>query len=290
MRKYVAMKVVVTGANGQLGKCLQDVAKQFPTLECIFLGREHCDIQQFGMVSQVLHSLQPDWVINAAAYTAVDKAEQEAAAARLINGEAVGHLAKVCKDVGAKLLHVSTDYVFDGTATTPYVETDAVNPIGIYGESKLMGEQLALEVYAAGTAIIRTSWVYSKHGANFVKTMLRLMKEREAIGVVKDQLGSPTYAVDLANALLTICEHPQFVPGIFHYSNSGIISWYNFAVAIQEISGLNCTVNPITTANFPTPAKRPAWSVMDCSKIERTYSIPLMEWQTSLQHCLRQLL
>ena len=280
------MKIVVTGANGQLGKCLQDVASNFPALQCIFLGREHCDLQQFGMVSQVLQALKPDWVINAAAYTAVDKAEQETQAADLINGEAVGHLAKVCKDIAAKLIHVSTDYVFDGTATQPYVETDAVHPVGAYGKSKLIGEQLIQQLYADGAVIVRTSWVYSRHGANFVKTMLRLMKEKESIGVVNDQLGSPTYAIDLANALLSICQHPKFVPGIFHYSNSGIISWYDFAVAIREISGLTCKVNPITTADFPTPAKRPAWSVLNCSKIQTTYGSAIPEWEASLQQCM----
>lgn len=280
------MKIVVTGANGQLGKCLQDVASNFPALQCIFLGREHCDLQQFGMVSQVLQALKPDWVINAAAYTAVDKAEQETQAADLINGEAVGHLAKVCKDIAAKLIHVSTDYVFDGTATQPYVETDTVHPVGAYGKSKLIGEQLIQQLYADGAVIVRTSWVYSRHGANFVKTMLRLMKEKESIGVVNDQLGSPTYAIDLANALLNICKYPKFVPGIFHYSNSGIISWYDFAVAIREISGLNCKVNAITTADFPTPAKRPAWSVLNCSKIQTTYGSAIPEWKASLQQCM----
>lgn len=280
------MKIVVTGANGQLGKCLQDVASNFPALQCIFLGREHCDLQQFGMVSQVLQALKPDWVINAAAYTAVDKAEQETQAADLINGEAVGHLAKVCKDIAAKLIHVSTDYVFDGTATQPYVETDTVHPVGAYGKSKLIGEQLIQQLYADGAVIVRTSWVYSRHGANFVKTMLRLMKEKESIGVVNDQLGSPTYAIDLANALLNICKYPKFVPGIFHYSNSGIISWYDFAVAIREISGLNCKVNAITTADFPTPAKRPAWSVLNCSKIQTTYGCAVIEWKASLQQCM----
>lgn len=280
------MKIVVTGANGQLGKCLQDVASNFPALQCIFLGREHCDLQQFGMVSQVLQALKPDWVINAAAYTAVDKAEQETQAADLINGEAVGHLAKVCKDIAAKLIHVSTDYVFDGTATQPYVETDTVHPVGAYGKSKLIGEQLIQQLYADGAVIVRTSWVYSRHGANFVKTMLRLMKEKESIGVVNDQLGSPTYAIDLANALLNICKYPKFVPGIFHYSNSGIISWYDFAVAIREISGLTCKVNAITTADFPTPAKRPAWSVLNCSKIQTTYGSAIPEWKASLQQCM----
>lgn len=280
------MKIVITGANGQLGKCLQDVAHQYPSADCIFLGREHCDLQQFGMVSQVLQALKPHWVINAAAYTAVDKAEQETQAAQLINGEAVGHLAKVCSNIQAKLIHISTDYVFDGTATKPYVETDAVHPMGAYGKSKFLGEQLALDVYPDGTVIVRTSWVYSRHGSNFVKTMLRLMKEREAIGVVNDQFGSPTYAIDLANALFTICLHPQFFPGIFHYSNRGIISWYDFAVAIQEISGLHCKVNPISTADFPTLARRPAWSVLNCVKIQAMYGCAIPEWKTSLQQCM----
>lgn len=281
------MKIVVTGANGQLGKCLQDVASHFAGHQIIFLGREHCALEQFGMVQNVLQSLQPDVVINAAAYTAVDKAEQESALAMLINGEAVGHLAKVCHELHIQLIHISTDYVFDGTKNTPYVVSDPVNPIGVYGKSKLLGEQL-IATHHPDSIIIRTSWVYSQHGNNFVKTMLRLMKEKEQIGVVNDQFGCPTYAIDLANAVLQIAlQKPR--PGIYHFANEGVISWYQFAQAIQEIIQSNCIVNPISTAQYPTPAKRPVYSALDAQLIHETFGVKLSPWRQSLEACLQEL-
>lgn len=282
------MKVLVTGANGQLGKCLKDVSHLYPDTNFLFMGRENFGLEQFEMVRTVLETVRPDWVINAAAYTAVDKAEVETALAFLINGEAVGHLAQVCAEVGSRLIQVSTDYVFDGSASTPYREDDPVNPVGVYGASKLQGETLAMQ-HAPESIIVRTSWVYSQHGHNFVKTMLRLMKERETIGVVNDQFGSPTYAGDLAMALLRICNHPRHVPGIFHYSNQGVISWYDFAVRIRQLSGYSCTVHPITTADYLTPAKRPAWSVLDCSKIGNIYGCLPPPWILSLEKCMRLL-
>ncbi|HSC52384.1 MAG TPA: dTDP-4-dehydrorhamnose reductase [Phnomibacter sp.] len=278
------MKILVSGANGQLGKCLQDVAVDYPEHQLIFLGREHFALEQFGMVHAVLQNLQPDMVINAAAYTAVDKAEQEVDLAMLINGEAVGNLAKICHELGIRLIHISTDYVFDGTASTPYVETDAVHPMGVYGKSKLLGEQLVLANHPE-SIIIRTSWVYSRHGHNFVKTMLRLMKEKEQIGVVSDQLGCPTYAIDLADAILKIASQKS-KPGVYHFANEGVISWHQFAKAIQEITGSTCIVNAIKTAQYPTPAKRPAYSALDTTHIANSFGISIPHWKQSLEACL----
>lgn len=281
------MKIVVTGANGQLGKCLHDVSANYPGHQFIFLGREHFALEQFGMVHAVLQSLQPDVVINAAAYTAVDRAEQEATLAFLINGEAVGNLAKICKDLNIRLIHISTDYVFDGTKTSPYVELDAVNPIGIYGQSKLLGEQL-ISTHHPQSIIIRTSWVYSKHGNNFVKTMLRLMNEKEQLGVVNDQFGCPTYALDLAAAIINIALQEAH-SGIYHFANDGVISWYQFALAIKEMTSSNCTANPITTAQYPTLAKRPVYSALDSSLIHKTFGVQISPWKESLASCLKLL-
>ncbi len=282
------MKILVSGANGQLGKCIHDVAGEFPGVEFIFLGREHFALERFDRVRQVLETIRPQWVINAAAYTAVDRAENESAMAFLINGEAVGHLAQACAAVGSRLVHVSTDYVFDGSASKPYREDDPVNPLGVYGASKLQGETLALQ-HAPESIIVRTSWVYSQHGHNFVKAMLRLMKEKERIGVVNDQLGCPTYAIDLARALVTIACHAQPRAGIYHYSNSGPISWYDFASAIGSLTQSACKVEPIPTSAYPTPARRPAWSVLDNTRIQQVFGIPQLPWKDRLQACLQAL-
>ena len=283
----ISMKILVTGANGQLGKCLQKVSHNFAGHQFHFLGRDHFAIDQFSMVENVLRALRPDVVVNAAAYTAVDKAEQEPALAYMINGEAVGHLAKVCYSLNIRLLHVSTDYVFDGTKGTPYLETDQVNPIGIYGKSKLMGEQLVMEQHP-DAAVIRTSWVYSEFGHNFVKTMIRLMKEKQEIGVVNDQFGCPTYAIDLANCLLQIAENDNF-PGIYHFANEGVITWFQFACAIKTHTKSTCIVNPITTQQFPTPAKRPAHSALSNKHIQQTFGLSISGWEQSLKECLTAL-
>lgn len=282
------MKILVSGANGQLGKCLKDVAHLYPDTQFLFMGRENFGIEQFEMVRTVLESVRPDWVINAAAYTAVDKAEVETTSAFLINGESVGHLAAVCAANSIRLLHVSTDYVFDGTKTTPYVETDVTNPIAVYGASKLQGENLCLQ-YAPNSIVVRTSWVYSQHGHNFVKTMLRLMKERESINVVNDQHGNPTYAIDLATVLLQIAHQKSPASGTYHFSNSGPITWFQLASAIKELTGSHCEINPITTDQYPTPARRPAWSVLSNDKIQQTFGIVQQDWRSSLQHCLQAL-
>lgn len=284
------MKVLVTGANGQLGKCLADLAagEDGAREQWYLLGREHFALDQYAMVEEVLKQLRPDWVINAAAYTAVDKAESEAAVAMLMNGEAVGHLAETCGRLKIGLVHISTDYVFDGKGTKPYLPADPVGPTGVYGKSKLLGEQLVLEKHP-GAFIVRTSWVYSQHGHNFVKTMLRLMAERTELNVVNDQVGCPTYAPDLAAALLQVCRSEAAPPGVYHFCNSGAISWFQFATAIAEMIGSNCQVRPISASQFPTPAMRPPYSVLDTTSFSETFHWPMLPWKGRLRDCLQHL-
>jgi dTDP-4-dehydrorhamnose reductase len=224
--------------------------------------------------------------VNCAAYTAVDKAESEPQLAMQINGEAVGILAKTCKENETKLIHLSTDYVFDGTSNQPYTEEDEPNPLNVYGNSKLKGEKLSLEFHP-DTVILRTSWVYSSFGKNFVKTMIKLMKEKESVSVVSDQIGSPTYASDLAEVVLGIVSSEKFQPGIYHFTNDGILSWYEFAVRIKVLIERHCHVIPIPTSAYPTPAKRPPYSVLNKEKIKSTYGVELKPWQESLERCIR---
>ncbi|MDX1937794.1 MAG: dTDP-4-dehydrorhamnose reductase [Flavihumibacter sp.] len=280
--------ILVTGANGQVGKELRQLAAAYPQFQFLFLSREDLPIHHFELVRNFFETSQPAFCINCAAYTAVDKAESEKDLALLVNAESVGVLAAVAKLYNTRFIHISTDYVFDGTATTPYKEDAPVNPVNFYGSTKLKGEEECQQANAAAI-IIRTSWVYSAFGNNFVKTMLRLMKERQSLNVVNDQLGSPTYAADLANAILQIVNSGNWQPGIYHYSNTGVISWYQFAVAIKELAGLNCTVNPIPTSAYPTPAKRPAYSVFNKEKIQGTYKLHIPDWKDSLKICLTKL-
>jgi dTDP-4-dehydrorhamnose reductase len=280
--------ILVTGANGQLGKELRQLAPVFPQFQFLFLSREDLPIHHFELVRNFFETSKPAYCINCAAYTAVDKAESEKDLALLVNAESVGVLAAVAKLCNTLFIHISTDYVFDGTATTPYKEEAPVSPVNFYGSTKLKGEEQC-QMANADAIIIRTSWVYSTFGNNFVKTMLRLMKEREHINVVNDQIGSPTYAADLAEAMLHIINSGNWQPGIYHYSNTGIISWYQFAVAIKELAGLNCTVHPIPTSAYPTPAKRPAYSVFAKEKIQSTYKLQIPDWKDSLKICLSKL-
>lgn len=282
-------KIFVTGANGQLGRELQALAANFPGLAFFFFDRAALPIEDPDAVKAFFTREKPEWCINCAAYTAVDKAESEKETAFLINGDAPGFLAAACRHNNTRLIHISTDYVFDGTSSDPLKETDPTGPINTYGASKLDGEQKALLLHPEGTMIIRTSWVYSEFGNNFVKTMIRLMKDRPAIGVVDDQIGSPTYAADLAAAIIHIVATSIFTPGVFHYSNEGRISWYEFAVAIRDAIGSPCTVNPIPTAQFPTPAKRPHYSLLDKTRIRHTYNISIAGWHSSLLTCLKNL-
>lgn len=277
-------KIFVTGANGQLGRELRDLAP-----DCFFFDRATLPIEDPDALQAFLAREKPQWLINCAAYTAVDKAESEKETAWLINGDAVGDLAAACRKNNTRLIHISTDYVFDGSSATPLKETDPTSPINAYGASKLEGESQALQQYPDGTLIIRTSWVYSEFGNNFVRTMIRLMKERPTISVVNDQIGSPTYAADLATAILHIINYPTFTTGLFHYSNEGRISWYEFALAIRDAIGSPCIVNPIPTSQYPTPAKRPHYSLLDKTRIRDTYQLSIREWHPSLLTCLRKL-
>lgn len=283
-------KIFVTGSNGQLGRELRDLAADTPQYDFFFFDRATLPIEDTDALQVFLNREKPQWLINCAAYTAVDKAESEMETAWLINGDAVGDLARACRDHNTRLIHISTDYVFDGSSATPLKETDPTGPINTYGASKLEGEHQASNRYPDGTIILRTSWVYSEYGNNFVKTMIRHMKERPAINVVDDQIGSPTYAADLAAAILHIIGSTTFIPGLFHYSNEGHISWYEFALAIREAIGSSCTVNPIPTSQYPTPAKRPHYSLLDKTRIRDTYQLSIREWRPSLLACLRRLL
>jgi dTDP-4-dehydrorhamnose reductase len=281
--------IIVTGANGQLGRELQVLAAQFPAYRFVFADRAQLPVDDQQKVAGFFAAHAPSWCINCAAYTAVDKAETDKETAFRINGDGPGHLAAACRRHGAKLIHVSTDYVFDGNSSTPLKESDPTAPINVYGASKLAGEQKAMEINPAGTVIIRTAWVYSEFGNNFVKTMIRLMKERPAISVVDDQIGSPTYAADLAAAILRIIGSPRFAPGIYHYSNEGRISWYAFAQAIRSRIGSSCTINPIPSSQFPTAAKRPHYSLLDKTLIGNTYQVDIPGWEAGLTTCISHL-
>jgi dTDP-4-dehydrorhamnose reductase len=280
------MKILVTGANGQLGRELQVLATSFPALDFVFFDRATLSIADPDAIDTFFARERPAYCINCAAYTTVDKAESEKESAFLINGDAVGYLATACHKTGVRLIHISTDYVFDGLSETPLREDDPTDPINVYGASKLEGERQALQQHPEGTLIIRTSWVYSEFGNNFVRTMIRLMKERPSINVVSDQVGSPTYAADLAAAILHIIAAPSFIPGLYHYSNEGRVSWYEFALAIRELIGSACEVHPIPTDQYPTPAKRPRFSLLDKSLIRSTYHLTIPEWRPSLVTCI----
>jgi dTDP-4-dehydrorhamnose reductase len=280
--------ILVTGQHGQVGNELKILANNFKEFDFAFTDVQELDIADAEKVNHFFNEYKPVICINTAAYTAVDKAETEREIAFKINATAVGHLAENCARTNARLIHISTDYVFDGTADKPYTEEHPVNPVNYYGETKLRGEQIALEKLPS-TVIIRTSWVYSFFGNNFVKTMIRLMKERESINVISDQCGSPTYAADLATTILQIASRHDVSGGVYHFSNEGIISWYDFAVAIRDIAGLSCKVNAIPTSGYPTPAKRPAYSVMSKEKI-KSVGIELKDWRSSLQECIELLL
>lgn len=284
----MSAKIIVTGANGQLGSELRVLSETFPEFEFHFLSRADLAIDDEAAVLSKFNEISPAYCINCAAYTAVDKAENEQEQAFRINGWSAGVLAKASGDSGAKFIHISTDYVFNGNATTPYVEDDQVEPVNLYGASKLKGEELALE-NNSDSIIIRTSWVYSSFGANFVKTMMRLMKDRESLGVVSDQQGTPTYAADLAIAIMQIISSGHWEPGIYHYSNEGVITWFEFASAVRDLTGSTCVVNPISTAQFPTPAKRPAYSVFNKAKIKSVYRLSIPDWKYSLGNCIEKI-
>jgi dTDP-4-dehydrorhamnose reductase len=279
--------ILVTGSGGQLGMEIWKLSEQYPSYKFLFTTREDLPIEDYKFVKIFFVNHQIDFCINCAAYTAVDKAESEAEKAFLINATAAGNLSLICKAHQTQFIHISTDYVFEGSAGKPYKEEDRVSPINVYGASKLRGEELVLKNNPSAI-IIRTSWVYSSFGNNFVKTMLRLLKEKESINVVDDQYGCPTYAADLASVIMKIVERKDKASfaGIFNYCNEGVISWCGFAQEIKKIINSKCIVNPITTLQYPTPAKRPQYSVLDTSRIKETFQISIPEWQVSLQKCL----
>lgn len=291
-------RILVTGSSGQLGQELQPFLA--PLGEVSSLSREQLDLAQPEAIATIVADLKPDIVINAGAYTAVDRAETETDLAFAVNGKAPGVLAKAAQQVGATLVHISTDYVFDGTQSHPYQDTDPTNPIGAYGKSKLMGEE-AVKANCDRYLLIRTAWVYGSHGkSNFVKTMLRLGAEREELRVVFDQVGSPTWTGDLAQAIAQLVPHlsPEFSPeltGTYHYTNSGVCSWYDFAIAIFEEAkaiGFPLKVErvvPITTAEYPTPARRPAYSVLSCAKISKVLGTHPPHWRQGLRQMLAEL-
>ncbi len=281
-------KILVTGAKGQLGMELQQLAGKIQDFNFYFFSKEDLDITDHQSIKIAFEKIRPHYCINCAAYTAVDKAELNAEAAYAINAIAVRYLASACADHKTNLIHTSTDYVFDGNTNVPYNENDKTNPINVYGASKRQGEIEALKANF-NSVIIRTSWVYSSYGNNFVKTMLKLFQLRSEIKVVTDQFGSPTYAADLAEVIYTILKNKNLSPGIYHYSNDGIISWFEFAKALKEITGSNCTINPITTEQYPTAAKRPKYSGLHKQKIQTVFGITLKSWQKSLQNCVSKI-
>jgi dTDP-4-dehydrorhamnose reductase len=286
--------ILVTGANGQVGQELRVLAESHLSFEFVFTTHENMPVHDEAAVQKLFAAHRPAYCLNCAAYTAVDKAESEREIAYQVNAEGPRILAAACKSYNTRFIHISTDYVFNGQSATPYKEDAPTDAINTYGASKLKGEQLCLETNP-DTIIIRTAWVYSSFGKNFVKTMMKLMQDRPAINVVSDQVGAPTYAADLATCMMKIVANSQLSadgwhPGIYHYSNQGRISWYDFAVAIKELTGSVCTVNAIPTEQFPTPAKRPSFSLFDTEKIRQTFHCNIPFWKDSLQQCIQLLL
>lgn len=282
------MKILVTGSTGQLGSELNDLASLYKEYNFVFADRVLLPLDNTERVLEVIESEQPDFIINAGAYTAVDKAESEQEIADVVNHQAVRVMGEWCEQNDAHLIHISTDYVFDGNSASPLDVDAATNPINVYGATKLAGEE-ALKQVNPEAIIIRTAWVYSTYGNNFVKTMCRLMQERESIGVVKDQIGSPTYAADLAKVIMQIIASKDWKGGIYHFSNEGEISWFDFATKIKEIKGFSCEVNAIDSTAFPTPAKRPSYSLLDKSKLKEVYQINIANWDDSLKEMLQKL-
>jgi len=276
------MVVLVTGANGQLGQSLRFISGNFAEITFYFLSSADLDITNSSAVNETFKTIKPNYCINAAAYTAVDKAESEAEKAYAVNMIGVGNLADACKESNTIMIHISTDFVFDGNKRTPYTEKDSTNPQGIYAQTKLEGER-ELQKTHDRYFILRTSWVYSQFGNNFMKTMLRLSQERTELNVVNDQIGTPTNAVDLAKAILQIIRSGSQEFGIYNFSNEGVASWYDFAQKIFEINHIQINLKPIPTLEFPTPAKRPSYSVLDKSKIKSVFDIDILDWETSLR-------
>lgn len=284
------MKILVTGSNGQLGNELRELSQDYSFWEFVFTDEKELDITREDQVDTFFASCNPDVVINCAAYTAVDKAESEEESARLINTAAPGILARASAKYDSLLIHISTDYVFDGRSCRPYTETDNINPLSVYGKTKADGEK-AIQESGQKAIIIRTSWLYSSYGNNFVKSILRFTKERDSLNIVFDQVGTPTYARDLAETILQIIPTATKNSGveIFHFSNEGVISWYDFAKAIVEDAGISFKINPIISKDFPQAAPRPFYSVLDKGSIKKKFVIEIPYWRDSLRECLKKL-
>jgi dTDP-4-dehydrorhamnose reductase len=284
-------KILITGANGQLGWELGQLAATYPAFEFVLVDRSQLDLSFPETFEKIIQTIAPDCIVNTAAYTAVDKSETEKELSYTVNATAVQALASICKNLAIPFITYSTDYVFDGEATQPYTISTKVDPVNFYGSTKAAGEKMAMEANE-DTIIIRTSWVFSSHGNNFVKTMMRLMKERAQLNIVADQKGRPTYAKDLAIATMQMIEAMnagKSIKGVYHFANQGETTWYDFAAKIKAIAGLTCEVQPIETKDFPTPAKRPAYSVLDTSKIEHDLAIDIRHWEDALKDCMNHL-
>ncbi len=283
-------EILVTGANGQLGSELAKLASSYESYHFTFADHSALDLSNKKEIVKYFEKKHFDIIINAAAYTAVDKAEENVQTATLINTDAVKALADIAKEYKIHLIHVSTDYVFNGKNYRPYIESDPTSPLGVYGRSKLDGEKAMLAINPANSIIIRTSWLYSSYGANFVKTMLRLGKEHDELGIIFDQIGTPTYANDLASAILEIL--PMIDNNgteIYHYSNEGVCSWYDFAIEIFDLSDILCNVKPIESKEYVTPTQRPHFSVLNKAKIKTAFGISIPHWKDSLKACLKQI-
>ncbi len=281
-------QILVTGANGQLGNEMRHLAVKNPTFEYIFAGTRELDVTDRDAIMTFVKNRKVNCIVNCAAYTAVDKAEEDKERCRMLNALAPGYLAEAAQENGAHLIHISTDYVFNGEAYLPYIETDAVCPKTVYGQTKLEGEQLVLE-RCEHSMIFRTAWLYSSFGNNFVKTMLRLGCEKSEIGVVFDQIGTPTYAHDLAGAIF-VAINKGIVPGVYHFSNEGVCSWYDFAKSVFRLAGIEtCKVRPLHTNEYPAKALRPHYSVLDKTKIKQTFGMQIPHWEESLARCLKEL-
>jgi dTDP-4-dehydrorhamnose reductase len=285
------MKILVTGAKGQLGSEIKGLADCYSNLEFVFSDLPELDICNRKMLVNFVRKHQIEGIINCAAYTAVDKAEEDVVIAELVNATAVGNLVAVAEELSLRLIHISTDYVFDGTAHLPYTEDVEVSPIGVYGATKRKGEEYVINS-SAEAIVLRTSWLYSAFGNNFVKTMLRLGTERKELGVIFDQVGTPTYAKDLARTCLDIFSKEKRMDEkgkVFHFSNEGVASWYDFSKAIMEMGNVDCLVKPIETKEYPTPAERPHYSVLNKAKIKAVFGIAIPYWRDSLKECIGRL-
>lgn len=277
--------ILVTGSRGQLGNEIQLTAKQYPENNYFFTDIQELNITNKADIAEFVNTNNINIIVNCAAYTAVDKAEDDIDLCYAINYDAVKNIAEVALEYGLRVIHISTDYVFNGTNYIPYTENETVCPKSIYGKSKLNGEQVLAEV-CKESVIIRTSWLYSSFGNNFVKTMIKLGTERDELRVIADQVGTPTYAADLAAAILQIADSENFTPGIYHYSNEGVCSWYDFTKAIHRLARVNCKVQAIETKDYPTRASRPHYSVLNKAKIKTTYNIQIPHWEESLKRCI----